>query len=900
MNALTLGGYPLESATITGSWGLSPASGSAVAVGGGPDAGTAVGITIGGATFNGEITSSIINKDDGLKCDLSLVDNRVWLMRDTVFGVFNQMEIIEDDVSTPGVDRGRRYAHILPSDWAVQKKTYTSVPLTAKQILDYLFESDDVHKTWSRVYKEPIQDKAIHEIDCNQGKKLGNVVQEIAEAQGLVFSLGGEWQIIFERKGDGSVPSIPSDADGVRDGHSMTNNDTIVRIVGDRNQYQVKVDLEPDWKTAWQEFWNECLWLKEVNTVFGPYEDSMAGHAELAAKAREVTVRQYVTAKNDSGYADFRKWGDGICRMELPAWIYIRNIVYKAYRIPPTYSIGSTPLQSMEMAGLLRQVEGTTTGTFNLSSPLELYPDGKCCILVKGVNVDLLDPRTQGLITSEQLTNMGTIWSSNNKCTLDEQNYLVVFENPVFSCSDLMLFPNQGISGINNTNPLYNIAIPNAEATTEPAQVRGVFCFSANRYLSPEVGSGNRHGVQYVSGLARHVDYSISEEGTEVPFLDGKIADEKAQEYLDAYSGQQSLYAHGGFRRHGATGTTLTGCIDRITIAVSFSEGITETVEFTKERNPPSFQGERELERRSRSNELFPGQRETRAEVKQLRAISVLSRGQKQAHPYGSADDVLTTVVGSTRSNTQTFKSDETWEAGTPVFFNDAGAVANDGNAFRGVTIANNQTGLAIPMAVDGIVPVRVKGQCIVGDTIGIDNGVGQVAYVGGVKAIGVATASCSPTSGDSVVLVPVRIGNGANASALKDFALYTFTSAGGALMVGVRFGMVSCYRRASGVLPWPSNFDAVHNYKYEFEVTGAGAAWIKVRNDITGDTNQVDLLELGHDATVPAQTATTDYLALGAWQVIDGSVVLLGTAAVGIGSQYYNYCGGSHAWGPY
>ena len=257
-----IGGAPLEKISLTYSWGLSPGSGSATVVGtSGFSADTAIALSLGGVNFYGVISSPIETQQDGTKEDISLLDNRVWLMRDVVFGSFNVPEVVEDNPLTPGIDRYRRYAHILPSDWLAQKKTWTSVPLSAEQILDYLFEADTVAFTWERSY-HALQSHFVHEIDASTGKKLGNIIQEISEAQGLVFTLNGENTLQWARKGDGSVPSAPSGSSNIQSGTAINQNDTLIQVVGDRNKYQLEIDLEPDWEYTWQQFWAETDWLK--------------------------------------------------------------------------------------------------------------------------------------------------------------------------------------------------------------------------------------------------------------------------------------------------------------------------------------------------------------------------------------------------------------------------------------------------------------------------------------------------------------------------------------------------------------------------------------------------------------------------------------------------------------
>ena len=86
-------------------------------------------------TLGGIVQKVLVTEDRGLQTTIDCVDNREWLHRESVYCTFNNVEIIEDNVATPGIDRKKRFWHILPADWLEQKKTYTDQPLTVMEIL---------------------------------------------------------------------------------------------------------------------------------------------------------------------------------------------------------------------------------------------------------------------------------------------------------------------------------------------------------------------------------------------------------------------------------------------------------------------------------------------------------------------------------------------------------------------------------------------------------------------------------------------------------------------------------------------------------------------------------------------------------------------------------------------
>jgi hypothetical protein len=209
---------------------------------------------------------------------LQFRDLREFLAWDTVFGAFN----LPDTVSIlegGGVRKRRRWRHLLPADWATNQYTFTDAPLSAAQICDLLFGSATVESPWVRHYHPDMATTPVFGIDLSSGATLAAAITQICEPIGVVFTLYGKWILRFRRKGqlltavnafspiDDDMPWAESPfplngsrnpvwplttagqpaADQVRDGLLVTANPTRVRVVGDRNLYQIlNLTLVPD------------------------------------------------------------------------------------------------------------------------------------------------------------------------------------------------------------------------------------------------------------------------------------------------------------------------------------------------------------------------------------------------------------------------------------------------------------------------------------------------------------------------------------------------------------------------------------------------------------------------------------------------------------------------------
>lgn len=842
MPAMTIGGALIASLQLTYSWGGSPASASIVAKGSSSlSADDPVVLTLGALSFHGKVVSDPIDVTDseGAKYQFAVVDNRELLKEDIVTCRFNKVVILADNPATPTIDRWKRYEHIYPDDWSAQDRTWTDSPHSAEEILDYLFEAPTLNHSWTREYHDA-QDGPVHEIDCNHGKSLLNAVQEVTDAQGLVFTLDGESTLRWGRKGEDDAPEPSADdCYDVSSGQSINTNATRITVVGDPDRYQeLFIDLEPDWLAAWEAFWIEPLWLAEVEARFGPFADDDAGRAELAAKARTVTVQEYaVEAATPANYLDRGKF-NGICRAALPAWTYLTKIVWHAYRVPRTYTVNGIALDNLTMVeNMLIGVEGDLdTGEITVKEPDELYPPGAGFIMAKGQQIGIIDPRTQRTITEEQLTNAREKWAPCNEFHLDKESYVVVFDDAVFipgaDDEGLFVFPNHEVAGLDDASPLWNIVAPNAAATAAPAAVKACLIFDAELF-SREYGTGRRATTEYVSGLNFH---SILDEGAnvrEITYQDSEGAEDKAEAYADSKITNQVTYAFGGFTRKGAAGTVLNSAMDRVTVSYG-TGGLSERIEYTKERGPSHFTPERELERRETEKDRYPGERKLQQEVRDLLAIAAISRaGRPPVRAYDTAAEVMATPVGCLHSAPRAVKLASAKPAGTVIWLDDDGDPADAGASFGGVVIAEGSVG-RVALATQGTVPVLVKGPFIAGDAVGADDNSPPVVVVGGRRAVGVVQGAYT---GSETVLVQVRLGAG---GAVEECAFDLLTLDADAGTVRLRPGAVNQLV--------PSNWDT------PLSIAATGTHYLYVHCDTDGLQVNAAVMEVATTARPPAE----------------------------------------------
>lgn len=771
---LSIGGATIKSLELTKSHGVTPASANIVALGAGVFAADSpVILNIGSFVFNGIITDCREETGDGKSLKVTVADNRILLQDDSVFGEFNEVEVIEDDLSTPGIDRKKRYWHIYPADWATQKKTYTDAPHTAREICQKLLAAPTLQHAWAADYTNEFE-TVVYAVNAQSGKKLGTLLQEICDDIGVQMTLVSETELGFSVKGIGSAPG-PSfgNSTDISDGFARGSSPTQVRVVGDRNLYQeLNIELEADWSDHFEQFWFKATWVQHVIDWFGLSSDP-ADRGEAEARARSVTLREYIAQTGRTDVADYGTWGE-VSRMEIPVWIYIDDIVFKAYRVPDTFRLNGLDITSLELRdGLLSAVEGDPDGTLTYKT-LETYPDAKAFFIIQGQPLSLYDPKTKQGITPAQFARMRTLWQSNNRFNLDSKNKSVIFEEPVFTddpSAPLFIQPNKDKSGL--TDELTNLVVPNANAQIKAARVRGSICFEAEKFYA-DFGGGNRRESKYVSGLNRH---NLLTNGTlylDLGFADDQTVDEKAAAIGAAMLLSPAYILSGGFTRWGAAGMELNGSIDRVTVRLSFEsgdekEGISEHVEYSKERPPSHFESRLELTRRLSSRDLFPGQKALQESARQERLIGQLKKDKKRQsdRPFENLDAITSRLPGNRDCGaSQVYVNGQSaMLVGTPIFIGANSQVDLTKAAFAGVVTIDGSLTLAntaVPVASQGVVPTRVQGPVSSGDSVGCEDN-SDFAKADGRKFVGIAQVDYQ---GNDTVLLPVRLGGGAGSNA--------------------------------------------------------------------------------------------------------------------------------------
>ena len=826
----------LSGQSMRGSFAWGSAPGSATLVYAGASAAVSVGarldFTIGGHYFAGLCKSdTVAESTSGTLRTLEFVDMRYYLTWDWVFGSWNL-----PDVRLVNGRRVKRYAHVHPADWPTQLRTFTDQPLPAWQILQEAFQAPTVFTPWlwdltsNGLFPDGLLNAPIYDIDAGSGMRLDALLNLICEKTGLVFTLdprpalaNGDTRLVFTRKGCGVLPlPFPANSDNRSVGLTLTDNPMNICVVGERNKYQLlNVPMVKDWAPGWELYFETELFVKdiyehEVDPASGQHynaftddPDHWHGYGQAKVRAMEITVAEYIALRTARGgswaataptFMDARKYA-GRWRMDLPAMLYITSIVFRAFRPDitgftningDTISLASSPIADQLLCRVLLD-PATGVMTANPTEPVE----GNGVLAVKGYQFgeELFRLASPDRAHPDLFRAGLRSWSSVNFQIDDsgEGTRFVLAEHPVFVASEA----NPLIVDVNGYNVL------NADFDLETPQVKATLVFEAERYTywlgtgwsgkrtpSPDTALPGRNRVEAVNGLQMEfvADYAAPTL-VEITYADDRTADAKANWIAETLLLTQRSYLVGGYNLVWRPSNPLGGfgvplapsdssCIDRINITHGPS-GITEVVDFTCERARDYFEPERELDRRSIQNSLFPGQQELRHAANDQRRFNSALRGL--GNLMGLFQKVLSGEVDSNLHLIRFVSGGSlptSLPVGTPLVIAPASAGASGNaaavapaavtsaatNVFAGLTVRHDEPTagtLRVQRVGDGY--ARVKGPVAANDSLGLSGAGGTDFGTNGAyltKGNGVGRA-LEPITGTGIQLIKVRLSVG-------------------------------------------------------------------------------------------------------------------------------------------
>lgn len=760
-----------------------------------------------------------VKGSDGISLMMRFADSREFLMWDTVKCRFNRRyNRIENGVLK------KYYEHILPADWPGFRKTYTVAPYTALDIIEFLFLAPGVHTGWTLFLHENMFNP-VYDIDCESGQLLGTVVQEISEKVGLVFTLlGGRYDLVWTVKGVGALPDFPANSDHRRGpGLCLSGHPTGIEVIGDRSLYQIlNVTMEPDWQAAYEPLVDSSQLIHFVfenlstETAIGgiaadtdynaiPGDTGNLIGLQLAkARAWTLTVGDLADFFG-AAYADYRKF-NGKSRLSMPVELYCRQLVYRAYKPPDNFSILNIAgrrldLFSLELqdGALVEVSHDPASGAMDWDLDVVTATNGYC--IAQGYQVgqnafQVLHPERFNVAS---WVSAQSIWSRISFAIDDsgQGSQFIILEKPAILSADLIKLPS--ISGVTQDYPVLNFA-----PTITAAPVRAALVFAAERF-SFFGGLPAKNQVENVGGLNAQFVGSQGGGGlAELPYADGQTASFKANALVQPLLSRQFYYQTGGYEVQGSNGTQLTPVIDRVSITLSGSGGLTEEVDFTNERNTNAdangnvmLEPDRNYERRQQLQPLLPGQRELKVAAAAARADAIALRADPRLAKL--MRDTFDDLYGYDAEVFQTYLNNPTGQtipAGCPLWRypsdinpeNPGPAVSIATPVFVGITTRDGQPDHTLitctQSGVNGVALVRVKGPLALNDPVGYDQANGTADMFLVAKPPNPTSGSPTPIvgtaqdviAGTSTKLVRVRLSAAAATGAVTYRGLYDAT----------------------------------------------------------------------------------------------------------------------------
>lgn len=774
--------------------------------------------SIAGHVFHGVCKSAQpLDSSSGKEIRYTFYDLRMYLDFDGVRGAFN----IPDSDSVPitgGVIRKRRFRHLLPVNWATGVWTWTDAPYTAAQVINFLLGAPTIGSPWLAnvpEYHPAMLTTPVYEIDFGDGTKLDQALVAVSEKLGMVFTLVDFYKLRWRRKGElilsgfsadpampwtGGTSGIPASpfplgpggwyvfpphADNCRDGGSLGEAPTRAYVTGARNLYQVmNLTLVPDWAPGWTalgvfEVFQDWLYLnarvpgqtytyaqRHLNVGDDPKNE--VGSAMAREAALRMTVRQFVALRSVAPYNDGAAFADrrrvnGRLRMDMPVALYLRTLVWRAWRLPDTV-LGRPAANWKIEERLLVGVTHDATGF--LTPSIDEPVDGNGYAVAQMV-MGLDSSTVRGAINSN-LFNFAAWTAAQGAWQVagfqadsgsGDQVPFIVFDHPVFRDTSKVVMQD-GLPVVTYGMP----AVPT---------VRASLVLGGERF---ETSYGSASKDTFLSEQALYRELVVSNTGVllgEVGYADGQTPVQKAQALAAAAITGQIVFRRGGFDRpmSGDSGVVvLNGLIDRVSFR-SGPGGNREEVEFTTEWSPTGFNGERIYDRSRRDVNLYSGQEAVRAEIRvQQRIVQALRSGLRIESL--DPDDVLLDLTGSRPDGRVVFEPaaiGTALPAGTPVWRDPAsrtvplpaGATAPD-MVWEGVTVLHGQpAGAGVPVRRTSPFKALVRGPVAVNDSVGRSSGHGYLEK-DGTPSVGMAHAAVPD---GETRLIEVRAGGGSGGS---------------------------------------------------------------------------------------------------------------------------------------
>lgn len=771
--------FAVQSAAVTWAWGSQPGEGAIVyvpgAAGGAPvvTPGEVIQLALYGKTFHGVVVSSQDRvASNGIAREVRFVDQRIYLDSDLVFGSWNnpQSRIVN------GMWR-RRYWHIRPYHFARNLRTWTDRRLTASEIIDECLAAPTVGYRWT-VANNAALDIAVPSVDASTGRKLGDLLAQLSMLTGTVFTLADNMRLQFGVPGSGPDVLVPGNADDIATGYALTNGSTAAHVVGDRNVYQVlNLQMEEDWNRGWEKWWmpgGDLFYLTAMvyQTVKNPQtgvtyaqspdsNDRWHTWSLAHARAHSITVREIAALFPTEDYRDSFTYA-GRRRMDMPAALYLRNIVFRAFRLPVEIKIPWVNYLGAPVATWVTRDRSEFTIASDGPAQVEYDPvdgtmraqlnsglgAGPGLVLVRNANVgaDFFAKMRPEALDVTRFAEASQLWGTVGFSVDDggdEGSQVILLEEPAVSVVGAMT----NVDGY----AVFDASVVNLEV----APVRASLPLQGERFVA-RFGDGVRAEPIAVTGL--HAEAVVDGSSrAEIPYADGLTAYQKAMEIAVPVLNRQSIIGSGSYTirmREGDYIRPLSPAVSRVH-AVWSDRGHEVAVTLAQETPRMTYIPEGDLDRAYRMGNLYPGQDDL---IVQRRALEVQEMALEQNPELrASLLEAYNHTVGERGPQEMAWVEggSGTLPVGTPLWKKpgelNGGVIQNrtavspsassDAHSeFVGVTVRDNEnTALPVSTQAAGVILARVKGPVAFGNVLGRANGEQALIRSGGGESVGTA-----------------------------------------------------------------------------------------------------------------------------------------------------------------